>query len=1856
MSSSNSGSKGSGDFPITITARDVGIDQSISKLTRFADVIKTLDSQIKAFLTSMNSYQNLFNSFGRNFNTVNQGFNQGAQGAQRFNQAMQQNVNTLRQGQTTLNQFMNAQKQTVSTTQQASAAETNLTQNTQRMNQAFAQTSATLGRAQGQMMNLNRNAQQTANTMRNATANTRMYDEAIFENNNALNHNNMATESHTKSTKNNTDAIINNMRHISALGMGFMMLSNTMSDSQLVQENIAMQEERLAEAHKRTAEALKEHGKASTQYQQAAQSESKIERGLAFERREATAQQHNMLFMQAMIASEIMSSAVPALLRYKETANQVSGAFKKLKTAMTATNVEKAFTGLSNALSAIPGKLRTTVMGAEAVGGAMANAEIYTARTTKQMGALSTVQPAVAGGFRGILAAASPFLFAIVGIGLALVAIASDFMGVRTSLEQFGLQLGTTVPVLYPFLEGIQGIGAALGLTGESAEEAKKHFDNAGRGFANIGTLWNDTVADMQSSNNRLVSSMGDLASTLGRDITQAAGKLDTQLKATVDTWNQFVDALGRGDYKTATDLIISSFESLPSIIGTALSSLGTISYNAFANLVNTIRPIVEGIGRELGSRLLTAIQQGWSDLTNWINTNFVTPVKNTILDLPNQITELGTKIVKKLLSGDYAAELTSWASQVWADLNKSWHDFITGQGGDKITEPVENFIGTGQSSGLKPGDPGYYGPNDPGTLKVNPGNKDQIAEGFKQAYNKSGGVLKTPAPTKIAEPVGPFQQPDKNVPEPVNNVITPSNTGNKAPNPYAINTNQKKTLPVIGGVPKATASGQPSYAVGQSTTAQATAIDDQTTKLKKLAEAQDEATTAGANFLLGHQKIAAQLPNNTAQITAISAALTPFVEENDKLSTTLDNNALALQHNALQGELQRKGMLEQRKAYQDMQMQVEENRGSLKEYADQVEEGTIFNYAFTLGQQEQRKALLDAKVEVANTTGMLQEYALQLESGEAQSVAFAQGQLEIVKQFDDTITETANLNGQFKLLAVAMNSTGAAQIMYNNGLAKGRVETAQAIINIDAMRGSYDGTRQVLLAATKGHLDYTAAQKLSNDQLMEFISVVKGAPDALKNLADWMTNLGTSIRSNLADAMKEGKKEFNDAIDDLEDSLGFKLGKEVTTTLKFVAKVDEAKQKIMEGLGVISILISANADPSEIKKVGDGMLKEFESTFEKGGKNVGNGMIDNLKKQWQGREGEITALFNTIQQNIQTIMTAPPGSAEFIQAWEKLKLAMEAANGNLDSAVGLLNNANNGFSTLGATMSNAVTKTNEFGTVTVNAGVGLGAMATNTQQVGDSASEANPKLQEFYTTIQQFGTIEAVAQVIFEQNIPAHALTMVTKVTEELNKLPPAAAPSFGEIDSLSQTILETNVPNHASIMVTNVQTHFDEMKSNADSTLSDMESRAESSFQAQGDAAIAVAQGVSQHFSDAKAAGERIIGDLESSVKSSANTMADAFGKVADAVDNIGQSAQNAESDVDSLKKAVESLPNIDRTITYHIETVGSKPSGAQFGTNMLVDKPQMLLVGEGFGKERVKISPGTMPFTEDFSREMNNHFARKNSVISANGQPGQPGQSNNGTSTNNGTSISTPGQPGTNGTPGANGHAGISGVNNVYAPGSHGVPTNQNNNPDLGGGSAGMMISNNASLVQMNNANGKRMIVDGKTGTVIMLDGSQSSSNSNTNNTGTSSSNNGDIVGQNNNVNVDNDTNSKNNVYIPGSSGLTQSQSNSQSGSSGGQNYYYQSQTNNGQTKVNTNIPTPPGMINESAASSGNMPVSGSYSSDSRSRLLSRGDPFGFQHRVISETPVEVNVNVEGIKLAKALLKILNEQLGFGSGYYG
>ena len=481
-------------------------------------------------------------------------------------------------------------------------------------NNTLRTTEATLGTATGQFRTLGTGVESAGLTMNEATtgannlgkalqtesqnasnaiANTQRYASVLTEAGMASadlatkqDMNAASTGGLNNANKGMTDSIIHGTKEVSAMGMGFMMLTNTMSDSSLVHDNIAMQTEKVQEAQTRLNEATAKYGKDSTQAQQAESALTQARRGLAFETREATAQQHNMLFMEAMIASEILSTAIPAVLKYQESIAKAKEAFAALQSGIqkipqTFDKVSAGLQTLANATGLLPGKFKAVTAEAgtleHAVVSGSGKADIFSGALntlggalqgrTKDFSAVKIGAGEVEKGFlasrvasMGFMGALGPLAIAAAAGAIAITAYATNAWGFRDAVNGVGQAIGNAVPILSPFLEGIVGIAGALGLTGETAEQTKGHFTNMTNGFQNMGTLWNDTVANMQKSNNVIINAMGSMAAVIGVDLSKAFGDLQNQIGLSISSLNQFIDALGKGDYETATRMIEQAF------------------------------------------------------------------------------------------------------------------------------------------------------------------------------------------------------------------------------------------------------------------------------------------------------------------------------------------------------------------------------------------------------------------------------------------------------------------------------------------------------------------------------------------------------------------------------------------------------------------------------------------------------------------------------------------------------------------------------------------------------------------------------------------------------------------------------------------------------------------------------------------------------------------------------------------------------------------------------------------------------------------------------------------------------------------------------------------------------------------------------------------------------------------------------------------------------------------------------------------------------------------------------------------------------------------------------------------------
>jgi hypothetical protein len=180
---------------------------------------------------------------------------------------------------------------------------------------------------------------------------------------------------------------------------------------------------------------------------------------------------------------------------------------------------------------------------------------------------------------------------------------------------------------------------------------------------------------------------------------------------------------------------------------------------------------------------------------------------------------------------------------------------------------------------------------------------------------------------------------------------------------------------------------------------------------------------------------------------------------------------------------------------------------------------------------------------------------------------------------------------------------------------------------------------------------------------------------------------------------------------------------------------------------------------------------------------------------------------------------------------------------------------------------------------------------------------------------------------------------------------------------------------------VTTGVNTAYRTAEADAAGYLNSMQSNAATVFSAIGRSAMVVASGVNTAFRQAEADATGYLNTLRSTAASVFTSVANFARTAASAVLGIGSSANASTGAVRGLISAMNSIPNISRTITiteiHRVVTVQSTIF-AQHGINTLVDKPTHIIAGEGFGKERVKVSPGTMGFVEDLSKELHAKFA--------------------------------------------------------------------------------------------------------------------------------------------------------------------------------------------------------------------------------------------------------------------------------------
>lgn len=1395
---SRNGSAGS--FPIEIVARATGLDQVTAQFTRFNEVLKLTGATIAQ---QMNNIRNL----GTSLNTF-------TQSTTRVNQTLDQYMNTTRNAVTATTAMTNAVKNEQSTFQQVSTA---------------------LGQASLQMGTLAASAEKSAIALKTDAAAEQAFTNEVKNSTMAIEQNAAATNLDTEAKQRNIEKIVTQARHISGLVLSVAMLTNILSDSQMVQDNIAAQKEKIAEDQDKLNKAIQQYGKDSHQAIQAADALHKAQRGLGFEQREATAQMHNMAFVVIMLGVEIMGSLLPALLNWEETSKKLQAAIPRLSTALTNFAERMRFA------------------------------------------TVATIEGETAG--RSLLMTLGPIGIAIAVVGTVLALTATNTFGFRDAMQGAGKAVGDAVPILAPFLEGLQGIAAQLHLTGESADQAKIHMDNATRGFQNMGTIWNNVVSAMQHSSNKMVQELGKASSALSSDFVQAANDFSNQLKATTNTWNQFVNALGKGDYKKAVDLIINAFVSLPKIILTGLKDLDRIVEDAFRGLINTVGPVVIGVATELGSRLLTGLQQAWANLSNWVETYLAKPVIAGIQNIPNQLADLPKKIIDSILNYPKVInEVAAFATNIWNGITGTINSLAEGY--TKLQKSQDNGLGRGHNitgGSVKPLD-SRISLLDPNTLGGGTGNKSTIGDNFNQTVKG-----------------------------------TVSSLGQQQ---AAITANTGTIVPYLGKIQEAVAATtnwkQSAVANTQVQTAQVPIIDQLIAEHTKAmssdkghAKSTDELTIAGLTYMKSLGQLNPAIANNKTALDEVGVSFGKVIQDTDKMAEEVHNNAAAWNAGYLQVAL------------------------------------------FNQGVTQQSQDLQNAQMQLAVTNGVLSEYVKQVQSGAQQQVAFTQGAQDILKEFLDMNVETAKLAGNYTALQLELQSTKAAQDEFNNGMMQGLVDTSKMIIEIDKERGAFVGTRVELEAAAAKFVDFGDKVRISNEALDQFVKVIHGSPEAIKSMIDSISQFSGEVISKVADAVKKGGDELKKAYKEIESDINRKLTKPEKKIIEVQADTQNAVNEIENNLSLA------------FDYAAQGSQKSFDEAIK--------GMLDTAQEQFDNTGGRIQSAWGEVMNNLQTLSKDGLNSPKLIQDAAALVLNLEKLGVSGDKAKLMLQG---------------------LGLTSQQADKAIAGASTSIAGTGTAAQTADPQLQKYFQTLSQFGNIETAAQTIFEQVIPSLIANVAVAMN---NSFKQGTDDAIGYMKTLNDNTIEVfmRIVEGLDPVVQAFNDQFSTAQQNATDQMHTLSDNTIEVFMHIVEGLDPVLQAFDTTFSTAQQnetdqmrtmsdniieAFMRIVEGLDQV----AQAFEDMSNRAQSALDSVRSSADSATSSVKQLANAINSLKNKTVTITTVYKTTGKK--AGQFGLTATVDKPTEFLAGEGNSPERVKISPGTMPFVEDFKAEMNQFFRGK------------------------------------------------------------------------------------------------------------------------------------------------------------------------------------------------------------------------------------------------------------------------------------
>jgi methyl-accepting chemotaxis protein len=314
------------------------------------------------------------------------------------------------------------------------------------------------------------------------------------------------------------------------------------------------------------------------------------------------------------------------------------------------------------------------------------------------------------------------------------------------------------------------------------------------------------------------------------------------------------------------------------------------------------------------------------------------------------------------------------------------------------------------------------------------------------------------------------------------------------------------------------------------------------------------ETVSAAAQYIVEHKGVAAVAGLTEAQILALAEKLKEEEKASGKATQEISKHAQELDK---------------------LKTALAETNAELAFYADSTNVANRMQLEFNTGVADAKMKILDETFALAKMAGELSVWSDEQQRAQAIGNAFVKGLLEQVKATQKVTTDTAAAKGAVMGLRLELGNAESVMKRFNLGMEQGRKSALEFLAGLAEAKGEAVGFREELVkAATAITGAMVNMGQKSTEELQQLIEVAAGVPGAFEEIANELESMADEIISTLADAAREGSKEFMTEIEKMEDQLGQKFSEPMIQELELQANIKNAENDIKLALGTFASML----------------------------------------------------------------------------------------------------------------------------------------------------------------------------------------------------------------------------------------------------------------------------------------------------------------------------------------------------------------------------------------------------------------------------------------------------------------------------------------------------------------------------------------------------------------------------------------------------------------------------------------------------------------------------------------------------------